>query len=129
MDTKVVEQVKNILITTTLDNKTSGSFTADIYVEFIPDLVKVHAISYASNNDNGERGLAYLTSNLVSNRTIGTFQDYMYSTPETSFILRKPVNGTFTFNYQSVGAVNRAGDIGINLQFFKYKELKEGKIY
>lgn len=128
MDTKVVEVNKNIIISTAFN--AVSSFNATISnVNFIPDVVIIRGISY--NPVANEVGITKIYSNLVSDY-IGSFFQNFFIKPDLTFILKKPVLGTYTFQFQTVDNVaeaGRVGDISIHLEFVKYREVREGKIY
>jgi hypothetical protein len=128
MDTKVVDVRKNINVHTTFNAVSSFTFTID-RVDFIPDEVIVRGINYSPAVN--EVGITLLYTNLVNDH-IGSFFQNFYIKPNLHFPLKKPVKGTYTFQIQTVLGdlyAGRVGDISIDLEFVKYKEVKEGKIY
>jgi hypothetical protein len=131
MDTKVVEVNKTIIVTTLLDGKTSGSFTSYINVEFIPDVVIVKNIICGPITEGADGGPSILSSDLADSKQLGIFMNSEAVYVNTMFILKKKVAGTYTFNWNTVDPNSNLNEcsLAIQLDFVKYKEVKEGKVY
>ena len=139
MDTRIVEVRKNITISRYINNE--NSFSANIKIDFIPDVVIVKHIIFIFLNPNDTN--TYLTSiytDLVSDY-IGTFTGSSAGNSSLSSItytLNKPINSLYTFkllspfsnvNDNEMIIATRHGDLVIHLEFVKYKEEKQSKIY
>lgn len=117
-----IEIRKNITIFKTLDN--TGKFTQKITLDFIPDEVKVKAITYIS--PIAEANLSVIYSDLT-NENITSFFDNYYSTDVYIKELNKPIDGTFTFTcLLADGGIDdtRGGDLYMLLEFKKFEKRK-----
>jgi len=143
MDTKVIEVNKNIIITQRITDPNVVSFHTNINnVNFIPDVVIVKMITFNSAEALPTGGAGALTAtpynqvfniytNLVDDGFIGSFTDVGSNYPNISLLIKKPIKGQYLFQLLNPSniAVNFIGDITIHLDFIKYKEVREGKIY
>jgi hypothetical protein len=90
--------IKNVLLRGTADGAT-GKFTQYINVPFVPDMLKVKcAYYYQDGNQDG-----YLFSDLVrpGDQVLSMFVDGKTYDGENRFIMDKPVNGTYNFEFRS----------------------------
>jgi len=127
MDTQVIEVRKAIPIIKAIVGETS--WTQNIYIDFIPDELIVKSYLYLS--DGKEDGVSFIFSDLV-NDVLCPVAETIPCYLSTPFLLKRPINGTFTFKVlDSLGALTngRQGDIYICLEFVKYKAIKEQKVY
>ena len=126
MDTKVIEQRKNVAFTIGMGPPTVFPLSFDVKIQFIPDAVVVKSVSYKL--DETEPGAALFTTNMIDDEVLFSFLDYCCYSPNTEFILKKPISGSIQFNYKDP-AVARAGILCFILDFVKYKDEKQTKIY
>ncbi|MEO7046217.1 MAG: hypothetical protein ABI091_12985 [Ferruginibacter sp.] len=155
MDRRFIEINKNVIIKTQLTGLDKYYFRIDT-ITWIPDEVIVKFICY---NQGGvfEDQINYIYTNLISD-TLGIFlnnigSDQVFEAddpdtlisvgestitnpilyPDTHFILRKPVNGTYEYNIVDVNNNIQdflIGELCIGLEFVKYRtDLPDIKIY
>jgi len=128
MDTRVIETRKTVSIVQRV-NLTSEFNVSINNVPFIPDEVIVKSIFYDPDIAENRIGIIYL--DLVSD-IIGCFYEVQHNITGPHFILNKPVKGTYKFQIftgENIPDATRVGNFLIVLDFVKYKEVKEGKIY
>jgi len=128
-NTQIIERRKTVTFGSNLVNL-RGTFKTQIFIDFIPDELRVVNISYANSEDN-EPGVFLLYSDIVS-EYLGIFQDNQINSTNVYFLLQKPISGEYTFqtkNLQGGVILDLEGDIAIQLEFIKYKDQASEKIY
>jgi hypothetical protein len=127
MDTTVIEVRKNVTISVDLNNQSSFTHTVNS-VQFIPDEVIIKNIMYNPNATDGNTYKIYV--DIISDVICIMVSDEIVR-PEMHFPLKKSINQLWTFLIQdydnSAGSVS--GQIFLQLEFVKYKEVKEQKVY
>lgn len=132
MDTKIVEISKNINISRALNNE--SKFTYNINnIPFIPNAMKVKQIVYIPTAPDPDAFVVY--TDMVSD-IIGTAFQNVVTSLDNFFLLNNSIRGNYTFSFKTVEdglgvsvANPITGSIFIQIEFIKYKEVKEGKIY
>jgi hypothetical protein len=131
MNTQIIEVNQNVTISTVLNNV--SSWISPINVNFIPDVVIVRSILFSGGIDGTAPGAYIVSSNLCTqnNGILGSFTENFVTISQISYILKNPINGTHTFQILDTvkNLAQITGDICINLDFIKYKEVKEQKVY
>lgn len=130
MNTHIIEIFQNVSIFVDLNGNVTGSFNQNININFIPDIMKVITFRYIPPAAEGFITTIY--SDIV-NEPLFNFTDNSYDSPQHVILLNgKPVNGSHFFNIRDVtGNINigRQGELFFILQFIKYKDIKQEKIY
>src|SRR5690606_21453514 len=107
MDTQIVEVRKNILISHQFQNVGEISFTRRIdTINFIPDEVVVRQITFNSEDPTDPYyRVVNIYTNLVDDNWIGSIIDIGSIAPQTTFTLRKPISGEYTFQLFNVNRI------------------------
>lgn len=117
--TKLIRQ--NIVVSHITVNGES-EFTKDIYLNFIPDEMKVIYSYYENGNTDASQFLIW--SNLVNNY-ICTCEDQSHISCPTVWTLHNtPIKGSYTFQTRTIAELPRsdlnAGNLVFHLEFIKY---------
>ncbi len=130
LDKKIIENNKIINIYKTL-NGINGNFNYLINtVPFIPDSVIVKCVVY-NYGAGAENTTSLIYSNIVDDY-ITSFFNGIFLCQQTEFILQKHINGQYNFkifNFDGTIKTDRQGDLFIQLEFVKYKNVKQDVIY
>ena len=127
MDTSIVEVRKNFIVYANLNG--INSFDFDIKISFDPDAVIVKTVNYATDADVNENGVSFVTSDLVDNDCLCSFKEPCSYYVGTIFTLKKPVNSSYNFALKNISSDDsRVGDLVLNLEFVKYKDVKSQKV-
>jgi len=122
-----IEIRKNITIYGTIAGL--GSFTRVINIDFIPHEVIVKGIQYATPL-GAEPNMYLLYSDLISDTLSPFYQNLSIST-NPHFILNKQIWGNYNFQVNDINGIIdlvAAGEIVIQLEFVRYKEVKQERI-
>jgi uncharacterized protein (DUF2164 family) len=129
MNTNIVEKRYNYVVRSTLG--ATGNFSQTINCNFIPDEMIVRGISYYNNG--AEASISYVSQNITPlNDIISAIGDGLVLSLQSAYTLNKPVNGLYIFTIIDVNGnivITRAGILTIVLEFVKYKDQKQEKIY
>ncbi len=116
---------KNIIISKVLNP--SGTISATINVDFIPDIMNVKLIMYNTDDINETNAGSTVYSDIVS-ENIGIIARSSIVSDCYTKEINKPINGVYTFKILYTDNVNnpiiddaRTGMINIMLEFIKYK--------
>ena len=132
MDLRIIEVRKNIIIRLNIVAGTS-SYTSNIdTVDFIPDEVTVKYINYGTSAAVELGAVTLIYTDLISDY-IASFVGNVGITPNSTYTIRKPVKGNYTFNMHTItGAIEdgRVGEFTMHLEFVQYrKDLPDKKIF
>lgn len=111
----MTELIKNAVLT--FDINGASSFTREIYVDFIPELMKVKYIAY-NNAGGAEDILATIYTDIV-NDNIGVVLDPHIYHLDTKWMINKPIRGLYRFEIKDeTGALQDVdGNVVIHLEF------------
>lgn len=131
MDTTIIENTQVIVVSGTLMG--AGAFASNINIDFIPNMMIVRTIQYSSiAEEKKEYNISSIFSDIV-NANIGSFINLTTSNPNTRFLIYdKSIRGTYTFKIIDSGGnidFDKEGSLYIQLEFVKYKTVKEQKMY
>jgi tRNA U54 and U55 pseudouridine synthase Pus10 len=132
MDTKVIEVNKNVIVNIAIPNDSKFNFTIN-NIAFIPDAVIIKQVGY--NPTINDPNMFIIYSDILSDNIAFIIQNTIF-TYNNIFLLNRNINQTWKFSFRTSADANGIffpnivnGNIFIHLEFVKYKEVKEGKIY
>lgn len=127
MDTSVIENTQVVNIFEVLLGA-NGVFSTNINIDFIPNVMNVKIIQYSGI----ENYISTIYTDIVNNN-IGSILNQLTSNPQTRFLIYdRQIRGTYTFKIlNEFGDIEpaRIGSVYIQLEFVKYKTVKEQKMY
>jgi len=118
-----IETSKNVMIiNSSLSN--NNIFYSDIYIPFIPDIVRLKRIIYFLDGVAASKEVMVLRSDLA-NDFIATFCEFgAASSIDADYFVGRNVNGKYKFEVLDASlstTLNVSGKITIHLEFIKYK--------
>ena len=128
MNTSIIEkrEVYNLF----QDLNGVSSFSKKIFLNFIPDELVVRYVNYFSAA-GGEGNVTMLASDLVGGN-LCSFSDISFISCDTHYPINKPIYSVYNFQLlNSAGNLinTRTGSLAVGLEFVKYKDVQQEKIY